>query len=108
MRKISRRSGRGIRRMNRPSKRMSGTAGPTQMIPTSTRVSISSAAAVPANADGVAVFMAGKAEGIEERALSGAGRKTGGAVVSGGVARRQTQEGAGERVGGHGTKNRQW
>ncbi len=74
------------------------------MIPTSTRVSISSGSAVPAN--GVAVFMAEKAKGIEERALSGAERKAAERLISAGVARGKAKEVAAELVEGNGKKSR--
>src|SRR5436305_239628 len=62
------------------------------MIPTSTRVSISSGSAVPGNADAVAIFMMEKAKGIEERALASAERKAAERLISAGVARGKAKE----------------
>src|SRR5882724_6356646 len=106
MRRMSRQSGRGIRRMNKAINRNVRRGGPTQMIPTSTRVSVSSGSAVPANADAVAVFMAEKARGIEERALSSIERKAAERLIAAAVARGKAREVAAELVEGNGKKSR--
>src|SRR5258706_13028174 len=76
------------------------------MIPTSTRVSISSASAVPGNADAVAVFIPEKTKAIEDRALSSAERKAAERLISAGVARGKAKEVAAELVEGNGKKSR--
>src|SRR6266700_830735 len=107
MRRISRRSGRGIRKMNKAiNKGMCGRGGCTKMIPTSTRVSISGASAVPANADAVAVLIVEKTKAIEERALATAERKAAERLIAAGVARGKAREVAVELVEGNGKKSR--
>src|SRR5437762_4996591 len=76
------------------------------MIPTSTRVSISSASAVPANADAVALFIIEKTKGVEERALSSVERKAAERLISAGVARGKAREVAAELVEENGKKSR--
>ena len=76
------------------------------MIPTSTRVSISSASAVPASADAVAVFVAEKTKTIDERALTSAERKAAGRLIGAGVTRGKAKEVAAELVEGNGKKSR--
>jgi len=76
------------------------------MIPTSTRVSISSAAAVASGVDAVAVFIAEKTKAIDDRALSSAERKAGERLIAAGVARGKAREVAAELVEGSGKKSR--
>src|SRR3954470_19660858 len=99
MRKISRPGGRGIRRTNRgKSNRSVRHGGAISMIPTSTRVSVSTAPAVPANADAVCVFIAEKTKAIENRTLSSAERKAAERLILAGVARGKAREVAAELV----------
>ncbi|HEV8290855.1 MAG TPA: M17 family peptidase N-terminal domain-containing protein, partial [Tepidisphaeraceae bacterium] len=85
---------------------MSGTAGPTDVIPTSTRVSVSSAPAVPGHADAAAAFITEKSKRIADGALSSAERKAGERLIEAGVARGKAREVAAELVDGTGKKSR--
>src|SRR5687768_16716292 len=69
------------------------------MLPTSTRVSISGAQAVPAGAESVVVFLTEKAKGLDDAAqLSAAERKVAERMISAGIARGKAKEVAAELV----------
>ncbi len=76
------------------------------MLPTSTRVSISSAAALPPSADAVAIFIEEKAKVFDGVALSSAERSAAQRLIAAGVARGKAKEVAADLVEGTGKKTR--
>lgn len=76
------------------------------MIPTSTRVSISSAAAVAGGVDAVAIFIAEKTKAVGGRIFANQERKAVERLIAAGVARGKAREVAAELVEGNGKKSR--
>src|SRR5215213_7452793 len=107
MRKMWNLGGRDIRKMNKnKSKPVARKAAKNETIPTSTRVSVSAAPAVPGGADAVAVLIAEKSKGLEDGVLASAERKTAERLMSAGVARGKAREVAAELVHGTGRSSR--
>src|SRR4026208_1035290 len=103
MRKMWNLGGRDIRKMNKTkTKAVAPRAGKNETIPTSTRVSVSAAPAVPGGAGAVAGLIAEKSKGLEDGALASAERKTAERLMSVGVVRGKAREVAAELVDGTG------
>src|SRR5688572_2190981 len=76
------------------------------MIPTSTRVSVSSSPNVPLTADAVAILLPEKTKSIDERSLSSAEQKAAERLIAAGVARGKAKEVAADLVEASGRKPR--
>src|SRR5436190_10836628 len=92
--------GRGAIAEQRSARRIRG------MIPTSTRVAISSAANIAGAVDAVAVFISEKSKAIENGSLAGIELKAAERLISAGVARGKAREVAAELVDGAAKKSR--